>query len=93
MAQQALLLGPATAPLWIAGLWSLATRPSEPELRVFPIAYVVMAIIFILSHGKAYYLGPIYPTLFAAGAGVVENWFANRVFWCIAIGIVVIPGS
>jgi hypothetical protein len=92
MAQQALLLGPATAPLWIAGLWGLSTRPSEPELRAFPIAYAVIAIILILAHGKAYYLAPIYPTLFAAGAGAVENWFANRVFRWIAIGIVVIPG-
>ena len=78
MAQQALLLGPATAPLWIAGLWRLSTQPSEPELRAFPIAYVVIAIVLILAHGKAYYLAPIYPTLFAAGAGAVENWFASR---------------
>ena len=93
MAQQALLLGPATAPLWIAGLWRLLTQPSEPELRAFPIAYVVIAIVLILAHGKAYYLAPIYPTLFAAGAGAVENWFANRVFRWVAIGIVVIPGT
>jgi hypothetical protein len=52
----------------------------------------VIAIVLILAHGKAYYLAPIYPTLFAAGAGAVENWFANRVFRWIAIGIVVIPG-
>lgn len=52
----------------------------------------MIAIVLILAHGKTYYLAPIYPTLFAAGAGAVENWFANRVFRWIAIGIVVIPG-
>jgi hypothetical protein len=92
IAQQALLVGPASAPLWIAGLWRLAVRPPAPELRVFPIAYGAMAAIFIASSGKAYYLAPIYPTLFAAGAVAFESWFASRIVRWIVIGIVGIAG-
>jgi len=90
--QQALLVGPVAAPMWIAGLWSLSTRSPEPELRVFPVAYVVMAIFFVVSHGKAYYLAPIYPTLLAAGAIAVESWFASRVFRRSATSAIVVAG-
>jgi hypothetical protein len=89
LGQQVLLAGPPSAPLWIAGLWRLSTRPSERELRVFPIAYAVMAAIFVASHGKAYYIAAIYPTLFAAGAVAIEAWFANRAIRWIAAGVVV----
>jgi hypothetical protein len=92
MAQQMLLVGPASAPIWIAGLWRLSTRTSQPQLRVFPIAYFVMAAIFVATHGKAYYLAPIYPTLFAAGAIAIEAWFARPAIRWIAVGLVVIPG-
>jgi hypothetical protein len=90
--QQALLVGPASAPLWLAGLWSLSTRSPEPELRVFRVAYVGMATIFLASHGKAYYLAPIYPTLFAAGGVAVESWFAGRVFRWIVTCVIVVTG-
>jgi hypothetical protein len=92
MLQEALLVGPVTAPLWIAGLWRLATVRSAPELRAFPIAYVAMAALFVLVHGKAYYLAPIYPTLFAAGAVAFEGWL-TRPFWRRrAVGIVAVSG-
>ena len=66
--QQILFVGPAVALLWLAGLWRWSVRPDMPELRVFPIAYAVMFVLFIALHGKAYYLAPIYPMLLAAGA-------------------------
>ena len=77
--QQVLFVGPAAAPIWIAGLWRLAARPAFPELRAFPVAYATMAAIFIALHGKAYYIVPIYPVLLAAGAVAIEDWFSSRV--------------
>jgi 4-amino-4-deoxy-L-arabinose transferase-like glycosyltransferase len=74
-AQQLLFVGPAAALIWIAGLWRLSVRPAMPELRVFPIAYAVMVVLFFGLHGKAYYLAPIYPVLLAAGAVAIESWF------------------
>jgi 4-amino-4-deoxy-L-arabinose transferase-like glycosyltransferase len=40
LGQQALFVGPASAPVWLAGLWWLAVRPPLPHLRVFPIAFL-----------------------------------------------------
>ena len=65
--QQALFVGPASAPVWLAGLWRLGVRPPRPELRALAIAYVVVLAIVVVANGKAYYVTPIYPALFAAG--------------------------
>jgi hypothetical protein len=56
-----------------------------PELRVFPIAYAVTAVLFYSLHGKANYLAPIYPVLLAGGAVAIEGWFAWRPLRWIAI--------
>jgi len=87
LAQQALNVGPILAPLWIAGLWRLARNP---DLRAIPIAYVAMTLLFLISHGKAYYLAPIYPTLFAAGAVAFEKWIANRLARGVVAGVFVV---
>ena len=34
-------------------------------------------IFFVFSHGKAYYMTPIYPTLLAIGAVAVESWLQS----------------
>jgi len=73
-AQQVLLIGPMALPVWIAGLWASAVRPRFAAYRVFPIAYVLLFVLFIASHGKAYYLSSIYPTLLAFGAIAIEGW-------------------
>lgn len=92
LGQQVLMAGPTLAPLWIAGLWRLSARSTEPELRIFPIAYIVMAAIFVVSHGKAYYLAALYPTLFAAGAVAFEAWLAWRTLRAIVMGVVIVGG-
>src|ERR1700722_14992925 len=56
--QQILFVGPVAALIWLAGLWRWSVKPSMPELRVFPIAYAVTAVLFYGLHGKANYLAP-----------------------------------
>ncbi len=73
-AQQLLLMGPLAAPVWIAGLWACLHRPTLAVYRTFAIAYVILFVFFVVSHGKAYYITPIYPTLLGLGAVAVENW-------------------
>ena len=85
-------LGGGRYAQWLAGLWRLSTRSAAPELRVFPIAYVVMATIFVASHGKAYCLAALYPTLFAAGAVAFEAWFRWRTPRAVVMGVVVVGG-
>ncbi len=90
--QQALFVGPASAPVWLAGLWRLAARPPRPSLRALAIAYGMLVAIFIVANGKAYYVAPIYPILFAAGGLVWEAWLARSIARRIAIAIVGAPG-
>lgn len=90
--QQAVFVGPLSAPVWLAGLWLLAARPPRAELRALAIAYVVMATIFVLAHAKAYYFAPSYPTLFAAGGVAWERWLKRPAARWAAIAVVAMPG-
>jgi hypothetical protein len=78
--------------VWLAGLWRFAARPSYPHLRALAIAYVVLLAIVIAANGKAYYVTPIYPSLFAAGGVAWEAWLKRAAMRWIAVAVVVIPG-
>lgn len=72
---QIMMLLPTTFPLWFGGLcWLLWTR----KYRLLGIAYVVALAVMIVDKGKDYYLSPIYPLLFAAGAVALEQWVSRR---------------
>lgn len=78
---QLLLMNPLTAPLWIAGLaWLFVARDREWQ-RVLAWTYVLMYTLFFVLHGKNYYLSPIYPYLFAAGAVATERWTEKHLRW------------
>ena len=78
MIQQAMMLDPFSAPLWIAGLlWLLFSK----QYRVLGIAYVVLIVMFIKLEAKDYYVAPIYPMLFAAGA----IWCSTRLRRAIVV--------
>jgi len=72
-AQQVLLLHPLTAPIWIAGLCSLLFWSRLSNYRLFGLSYLIAFVVFVLLKGKNYYLAPIYPMLFAAGAVALES--------------------
>jgi hypothetical protein len=91
--QQFLFVGPAAAPIWIAGLWRFSFRPALPQFRVFPIAYAVTAALIYAVHGKAYYLTPIYPALLAGGAVVIEDWARRPVHRWLVTSAIAIAGA
>jgi len=64
---QILYIGPLAAPIWLAGLWSLA-RDRRPEHRLLAVHFAILFAFFLWSHAKPYYLAPAYPPLLAAGA-------------------------
>jgi hypothetical protein len=67
-----LLLGPAVV-LAAIGVWALfAARWARPA-RTAALAAVGAFLILLALRGKAYYAGPIYPLLFAAGAVALEQ--------------------
>jgi len=91
--QQLLLMGPLAAPVWIAGLWVSLRRPKHALYRAFPIAYAILFIFFVISHGKAYYISPIYPTLLGIGAVAIESWLQSAVWRRAALRTVAVAGA
>lgn len=84
---QVLVMNPALAPLWIAGLVApFIVRPLR-DLRFIPIACLAVLVIVRLGHGKDYYLAPCYPALFAIGAVALEAWARERAWSRVVLGI------
>ncbi|WP_295631604.1 glycosyltransferase family 39 protein [Novosphingobium sp.] len=68
LANQAMVMNPASAPLWIAGLVGPFVVARLKDMRFVPIACLVVLVIVRLGHGKDYYMAPCYPVLFVLGA-------------------------
>jgi hypothetical protein len=67
-----LLWGPATVLAVAGGVALLASERLRP-FRVVGWSCLWVFLILLLLHGKAYYAGPIYPALFAAGAVAIDG--------------------
>jgi hypothetical protein len=66
--EQGNMLFPGSAPLWIGGLaWLAFARKARPW-RFAALTYLVFLALLLAMHAKDYYLAPVYPLLFAAGA-------------------------
>lgn len=67
---QLLMLGPAA--LLAGGGWVyLLAAPAMRPYRAVGWAAVAAFLLLLVLHGKAYYIGPIYPALFAAGGAAL----------------------
>jgi hypothetical protein len=75
--QQLLMMNPVAAPIWVAGLWSLLFTVEGRRLRWYGLAYVILSVTYLALGAKIYYLAPIYPVLFAAGARAIEARFGT----------------
>jgi 4-amino-4-deoxy-L-arabinose transferase-like glycosyltransferase len=71
---QLLLVSPFLAPVWIAGLVRLFRDPELRDLRFLGWTWAALAVIFIATGGKPYYLAGLLPLLLAAGAPAVDRW-------------------
>ena len=113
IADQAAILNPALLPLWAGGLiWLFVGRHNENRdersggnscYRLLAWAFVVVLATLIVLRAKNYYVVPIYPMLFAAGAIGLEritkgsrigDW--SRILYVvlvIAVGILLLPFS
>jgi hypothetical protein len=81
VAQQVLILHPVLFPLWLGGLvWLFRGRGGR--FRVLGWTFAVFFVMLFALEAKNYYLAPIYPMLFAAGAVGLEaglqRWPASR---------------
>jgi hypothetical protein len=78
--------------VWLAGVWAGLVRPRFAVARAFPIAWLILFLVFDLSHGKPYYLASIYPTLLALGAVRIQDWIGNAVARSAALVVLVVQG-
>lgn len=71
---QFLLISPLLAPVWIAGLVRLLRDPTVREFRFLAWAWVILAVVFMATRGKPYYLAGLLPVLLSAGAVSIDEW-------------------
>ena len=69
--QQVLTMNPLTLPLWLAGLYYYFFTQAGKPYRVFGWAFVILYVLFTITHAKLYFLAPAYPALFAGGSLVI----------------------
>jgi Dolichyl-phosphate-mannose-protein mannosyltransferase len=85
--EQIIDMHPILLPVWVAGLiWLLRDRC----WRVLGLTFVVFFLLMEVAHAKNYYVFPIYPMVFAAGAVAIELWMRNRGAWARVVVIAVI---
>jgi len=117
IADQAMVMNPILFPLWVGGLvWLLfrknirsgdsgrdESRHESNRYRLFGWTYLVVLIAFIALKAKNYYVAPIYPILFAAGAiglervaagGRIGTWTRSAyIALVIVVGALLMPFS
>ena len=71
---QLVLVSPWLTPLWLAGAVRLFR---DARLRALAWTYPLLVLAFVLTGGKPYYLGGMFPLLLAAGAGPTVAWLRD----------------
>jgi hypothetical protein len=90
LAAQVNILLIVAAPLWIGGVAWLACARKARSWRFVALTYLVFLPMMMILHAKHYYLAPIYPVFFAAGAVALVQ--CTRRIWP-AIGYTVVLAS
>jgi 4-amino-4-deoxy-L-arabinose transferase-like glycosyltransferase len=73
LANQLFSVNPFNLPVIIAGLIFYFRNPAGKPYRALGWAFVVLYVLFTIINAKAYFLTPIYPMLYAAGALQLEE--------------------
>ncbi len=74
------------APLWVTGIVAPFVSARLARFRFLSVAFVVTALLILITHGKSYYMAGAYPTMFALGAAACT--MLPRVLvavWAVAI--------
>ena len=91
--EQVLLMQPLTVLIWGTGLIVLLFRPSFARYRSLGWCYLIVLAVFVVQGGKPYYLTPIYPLLFAAGAAAIEGWLRRPWMRSAVIAVLLVAGA
>jgi hypothetical protein len=76
--QQVTMLLIVAAPLWMGGLAWLGVARKATPWRFVAITYLLFLAMMMAMHAKDYYVAPIYPVLFAAGAVALAHLRRSR---------------
>jgi 4-amino-4-deoxy-L-arabinose transferase-like glycosyltransferase len=71
---QLVMVSPVLVPVWVAGLVAPFRVPAWRRLRFVPLTYLLVAVLYIVGNGKAYYLASLYPALLGLGAVPTARW-------------------
>lgn len=74
--EQVAMLNPYSVFVWLIGLFHLFFRRDTRRFRFLAYTYLVFLAVMMYLKGKDYYLAPIYPMLYAAGAVFWERVIA-----------------
>ncbi|HEX2307515.1 MAG TPA: glycosyltransferase family 39 protein [Jatrophihabitantaceae bacterium] len=74
---QLVMVSPVLVPVWLAGLVT-SLRGADLRLRFIPVTYFLLAVVYLVGNGKAYYLASLYPVLLGIGAVPTAAWTLRR---------------
>jgi len=84
---------PFTLLVWLPGLFFFILDRDGKRYRPLGWMYLSLFVLFLVQHGKDYYLAGVYPVLFAGGAVWIEarkGAFASRLFRPAAVASLLI---
>ncbi|MDQ2931913.1 MAG: glycosyltransferase family 39 protein [Gemmatimonadota bacterium] len=87
-----LFLGPAIVLAFAGALYLVMADRMRP-FRVVGWTCIGAFMLLLALHGKSYYISPIYPTIFAAGALAFERWsgmFATLTAMALRVVVIVL---
>ncbi len=88
------MLGPAVLVAAVGMVYLLRSERMR-NCRVVGYSCIGAFLLLLVLHGKPYYIGPIYPVLFAAGAAALERvtrWLRLAAFGLVLVeGVVAVP--
>jgi hypothetical protein len=96
-----LIMNPASAIIWLLGLYYLFSSKNGKDLRILGIIFITtFLILFVSGKSKSEYIAPAFIILFAAGGLLIEKinknkywgWFKHAVIIPLIItGIIIAP--
>ncbi len=85
---QILMLGVISFIVSVTGIVALFGSGRFKNFRIIAWVYVGAFAVLFIMHGKAYYLGPVYPAMIAAGAVMTEQ--VGKARWRVAFRAVLL---
>jgi hypothetical protein len=71
------LQNPVSAILWVGGLLWLLFARAGARYRILGWTFIVVYGVLLVTKGKNYYVSPVYPMMFAAGAVAFTQWIRS----------------